>query len=100
MRGIGYKTREMDLGMRGSRMVMYMKESIKKERCMGKESIFGPVGSSMKECGFKEIKKGMGFGKDLKETHILASGSRINLTGSESIFGETVTLTKESGKLA
>jgi hypothetical protein len=37
---------------------------------MGKEYMSGPVESTMKECGFRAIKKDMEYGKDLRKTHI------------------------------
>lgn len=47
-----------------------MKESMAREKFMGKEYMSGPVESTMKECGYRAIKKDMEYGKDLRKTLI------------------------------
>jgi hypothetical protein len=81
-------------------MAMSMKASTSRVKFKAKVSTNGNLGSSMKASGKMGTKKGMVFGKDLRMTHMLGNGGRINRTGLESIYGGTETSTKVNGKHA
>ena len=66
MRGIGSETRGKGSDTRGSVMPILTRESTLKAKYMGRADMSGPLESSTRASGFKEIKRVMVFGKDLK----------------------------------
>lgn len=55
-------------------MPILTRESIIKAKYMGRADTSGPLESSTRASGFREIKRAMAFGKDLKAILTLASG--------------------------
>lgn len=55
-------------------MLILMRESTLKAKYMGREDTSGPLESSTRASGFRETKRAMGFGKDLKATLTSANG--------------------------
>ena len=100
MKDNGKETNEKDWDMNDLVMEIYTRESMLMEKYMDKEGTSGLVASIMKECGFKETKRDMVYGKVLRETLISVNGNRISHMDLESIFGVMVTHTKENGKHA
>jgi hypothetical protein len=67
---------------------------------MGRECFIGNKEKYMMENGLKGLRKGMEYGRGLKEIHILVNGRIVRLMGMECMCGRMGIDMRESGKLA